>query len=66
MEEEKLGYLYFHRRKDTNEVFYVGIGCAKYYGRAKVKCNRSSHWKNIVNKVQYYKERLKQIKQMKK
>jgi hypothetical protein len=42
--------LYFHRRNDTNEVFYVGIG-TKY--RPKSIKNRNEYWHNIVNKVGY-------------
>jgi hypothetical protein len=42
--------LYFHRRKNTNEVFYVGIG-SKY--RAKSSKDRNAYWHNIVNKVGY-------------
>ena len=42
--------LYFHRRKDTGKVFYVGVGNLK---RAKAKDNRNQYWHNIVNKVGY-------------
>jgi hypothetical protein len=42
--------VYFHRRKDNNEVFYVGIG-SKY--RTKSSKNRNQYWHNIVNKVGY-------------
>lgn len=42
--------LYFHRRKDTNEVFYVGIGNSK---RPYKTYGRSDWWWNIVNKVGY-------------
>lgn len=45
-------YVYFHRRKDNNKVFYVGKGCGK---RAWVKCNKkNSKWKDIANSVGYY------------
>jgi hypothetical protein len=43
--------LYQHRRLDTNEIFYVGIG--KTIKRAYYKHNRNRHWHNIVNKVGY-------------
>lgn len=43
--------VYRHRRLDTNEIFYVGIGASKY--RAYSKKSRNSLWKNIVNKVGY-------------
>ena len=46
-----MAVVYFHRRKDTNEVFYVGIG--KTVARSKSKKGRNSYWHNIVNKVGY-------------
>ena len=42
--------VYFHKRNDTNEVFYVGIGTPK---RPKAKDNRNTYWSNVVNKVGY-------------
>ena len=42
--------VYFHKRNDTNEVFYVGIGNTN---RPKTKENRNTHWHNVVNKVGY-------------
>lgn len=39
--------VYLHRRADTGEVFYVGIGVS---GRAKSRSGRTDHWKNIVAK----------------
>ena len=43
-------YIYFHRRNDTNEVFYVGKGSGNraYQGSSS---RRNAHWKNIVNKA---------------
>lgn len=46
-------YLYLHRRLDTNEVFYIGIGSKKYFGRAYTKRNRNKFWRNIVKKAGY-------------
>jgi len=46
-----MAIVYQHRRKDTNEVFYIGIG--KTRRRAYSKENRNNHWHNIVNKVGY-------------
>lgn len=46
-----MAIVYQHRRKDTNEVFYVGIG--KTIRRAYSKECRNNHWHNIVNKVGY-------------
>lgn len=54
-------YLYRHIRLDKNEPFYVGIGkkdprykdCESIYKRALTIYNRSSYWKNIVNKHGY-------------
>lgn len=45
-------YVYLHRRKDTGEVFYVGIGIRnrpyqKTYNR------RNKIWKDIINKTDY-------------
>lgn len=48
---EKIGYVYRHIRKDTNEVFYIGIGSSKY--RAYSKQYRNKHWHNIVAKTDY-------------
>jgi len=42
--------VYFHRRKDNNEIFYVGIGSKR---RTKETKNRNKYWHNIVNKVGY-------------
>ena len=46
-----MAVVYQHRRKDTNEVFYIGIG--KTCRRSQSKSNRNKHWHNIVNKVGY-------------
>lgn len=46
-------YVYRHRRFDTNQIFYVGIGRAKNYSRSYVKTNRSDFWNNIINKTNY-------------
>ena len=40
-------YVYLHRRKDNNEVFYVGKGKDN---RANSKQGRNKWWKNIANK----------------
>ncbi len=45
---EKKIVVYLHRRKDTNEVFYVGIGLKD---RPYDIRGRNNHWRNIVNKV---------------
>lgn len=42
--------VYQHRRLDTNEIFYIGIGSMK---RAKAKDGRNKLWKRIVNKTDY-------------
>ena len=42
--------VYQHRRLDTNEVFYVGIGKPS---RPTIKCGKTKLWKNIVNKAGY-------------
>jgi hypothetical protein len=45
-----MAIVYQHRRKDTNEVFYIGIGENKK--RAYVY-GRNPHWNRIVNKYGY-------------
>jgi len=49
-------YVYIHRRKDNNEVFYVGISRQEKYLRVKINTGRNSLWNNIVNKYGYYGE----------
>jgi hypothetical protein len=46
-----MSVVYKHIRKDTNEVFYVGIGLTEE--RASSHYNRTKHWHHIVNKVGY-------------
>jgi hypothetical protein len=46
-----MAVVYQHRRKDTNEVFYIGIGKTKQ--RVMSNINRNKHWHNIVNKYGY-------------
>ena len=53
MEEDNTQYktlVYRHRRLDTFEIFYIGIGSIK---RAYLKHGRNKHWNNIVNKTNY-------------
>jgi len=52
---ENIFYVYVHKTKDTNEIFYVGKGKGN---RIKEKNNRNSYWKNIVNKHGYYYEKI--------
>lgn len=47
------GYLYRHIRKDTNEVFYIGISCNENYKRAYSKLRRNKFWINITSKTEY-------------
>jgi hypothetical protein len=49
-----MAYVYKHIRKDTNEIFYIGIGKAKT--RLYSKYSRNQHWKSIVNKAGFYAE----------
>lgn len=55
MENKNNAYLYLHRRLDTNDVFYVGIGTEKNFRRVfvKAKNKRNSFWFNVVNKHGY-------------
>ncbi len=43
--------VYQHRRLDTNEVFYVGIG--NTINRAYSKRSRNKYWKHIIDKTDY-------------
>ena len=43
-----MAVVYQHRRKDTNEIFYIGIGKSKQ--RVNSKYNRNKYWNNIVSK----------------
>lgn len=45
-----MAVVYFHKRKDTNEIFYVGIGDVS---RPYNKYGRNRHWNHIVEKVGY-------------
>jgi hypothetical protein len=46
-----MAVVYQHIRKDTNQVFYIGIGKTK--SRSKSKKSRNPHWWNIINKTDY-------------
>ena len=46
-----MALVYQHRRLDTNEVFYVGVGVSKK--RAHQQTGRNKHWYNITNKTAY-------------
>lgn len=46
-----MAIVYQHRKLDTNEIFYIGIG--KLMKRAYSKHHRNKWWKNIVNKHDY-------------
>lgn len=46
-----MAYVYEHRRLDTDEIFYIGIGINKH--RCSSKNRRNKYWHNIVNKYGY-------------
>lgn len=46
-------YVYRHRRLDTNDIFYIGLGSTKYYSRAVTKHSRNNMWKSVVSKTEY-------------
>lgn len=46
-----MAVVYLHKKKNTNEVFYVGVGKNKY--RAKSKSGRNQYWENVVDKYGY-------------
>jgi muramoyltetrapeptide carboxypeptidase len=51
-----MGYVYKHVRKDTNDVFYVGISLLDdtNYSRAFDRHSRNVMWKGITSKTDYY------------
>jgi len=49
----KKWYVYRHRRLDTNEIFYVGIGQTKGFKRAYSRFSRTTWWYNITNVTSY-------------
>lgn len=51
--EENDWYLYAHKRFDKNEIFYIGIGKKKNYGRAYEfnEQKRNNIWNKIFNKT---------------
>ena len=46
-----MAYIYKHIRKDTNEIFYIGIGTTKY--RATTSHGRNPFWHRVVNKTEW-------------
>lgn len=46
-----MAIVYQHRRLDTNEIFYVGIG--KTEKRAFSKKGRNKYWNRIIDKTEY-------------
>jgi len=46
-------YVYIHRRKDNNSIFYVGKGRAD---RFKTRSGRNKHWRGIVEKYGFVPE----------
>jgi hypothetical protein len=46
-----MAIVYLHRRKDNNEVFYVGIGTSRK--RPYQNTGRNKYWHNIVNSIGY-------------
>ena len=46
-----MAIVYQHRRRDTNEVFYIGIGTGRK--RAYSKNHRNDRWYKVINKVGY-------------
>lgn len=49
-----MAYVYKHIRKDTNQVFYIGIGKTKR--RLTNKYGRNDRWTKLVNKVGFIAE----------
>jgi len=53
-----MALVYQHRRLDTGEVFYVGVGIGKK--RAYERTRRNKHWLNVTNKTEYVVEILQE------
>jgi len=47
-----MAVVYLHRRRDTNEIFYVGIGQTEKRAY-DVKNRKNKHWKRIIEKYGY-------------
>jgi len=47
-------YVYIHRKKDNDAIFYIGISCQDKYRRAKTSIGRNNLWGKIVKKHGYY------------
>jgi predicted GIY-YIG superfamily endonuclease len=48
-----MAYIYAHKRKDKNQIFYIGVSSLDNYNRAYYKYNRGSIWNLIVKKTPY-------------
>jgi hypothetical protein len=49
-------YVYCHKRKTDDTIFYIGKGCGD---RCIQKKNRNNHWRNIAKKNGFYHEIIK-------
>ena len=45
-----MAYVYAHRKKSDNSIFYIGIGSDSTYKRAKSANGRNALWNKIVSK----------------
>lgn len=54
--EDKIYYVYIHRRKSDNRIFYVGKGKGCRYNS---RGSRNNHWKNVVNKHGFTSKKIK-------
>lgn len=50
-----MAYVYAHKMKDSNDIFYVGIGVndCNNFKRASATGDRNKHWKHVVAKHGY-------------
>lgn len=53
MEENNTYCVYQHRRLDTDDIFYIGIGKSKKRAFIKCKYARNKYWTKIKNKTEY-------------
>lgn len=47
-------YVYIHKKKDNDAIFYIGISCQDKFKRAKTSIGRNNLWSKIVAKHGFY------------
>lgn len=49
-----MAFVYLHKRKDNNDIFYVGISNNKNRAFEKKKNRRNTYWYNFIQKHEFY------------